>query len=347
MIQSISFVNRFGRSLRCILREPERTNIAVRKVSGLGPGRATVNIHGIATADGGYFGSARFDKRVIELDLQFIEWSLDGGYVPIEQTRHLSYEFFAPKTRMQMVVETDERRLLIEGYVESNEPDIFSPNESAHITIICPGYYFKMVTDEGEKQNVSIYGNGLFSFPFFNEYSTQYKYLEFGTASAIQTYTLQYNGDMETGFDMTITFDGNQVSTMSIQNTPKGNSDKGPIGFANDFEASADIYHWVDDEITYKYVQIVISDIAAKLSGRLQGHVYDSGNQIRISSHVGKKSAYLHTLGGDKYNIIDAIRHLEWLQIYPGYNEFSVQTDNNSIGHFNVSVEYEALYSGV
>lgn len=346
MIQAITFTNRFGRSLRCVLREPERSGFAIKSIDGLGPGRSSVNIHDIATADGGYFGSARFSSRNIFVNFQLVDFDIDWNYNPIEQVRHLSYEFFPPKTRVQIVVDTDSRSLVIEGYVESNEPNIFQQSATVSVSILCPGYYFKMVTDGGSQQNVNIYGTGLFQFPFSNE-SLKKKLIQFGEIKPQQKYELYYDGDAETGFEMEILFNGLTVSGFSIANQPIGNSDKGPIGFISPADAHRVVYNWNDDQIASKYIQVTLSRIASKLNGLYSNPIYTSGNRILISSAVGRKSAMFIDENNHAYNILDCFDHLDWLKVYPGYNEFEITTDLASVAHFAVNLRYEALYTGV
>jgi len=346
MIQAITFINRFGRPLRCVLREPELSHFAIRKVTGLGPGAATVNIHDIVTADGGYFGSARFEARTIEFEFVFTEFDGSGKYVPIEQTRLLSYEFFSPKSKIKIVVETDIRALEIEGYVERSEPDIFSKDEGIVVSVRCPEYYFKMISADGVQSISTIYGDGLFKFPFNNNSLTK-KLIKFGELTADEKTELLYDGDAENGFVITIHFTGASVSTISIKNTPLGNSEKGPIGFENPSVAKMERYKWTDDDIREKFIAFTISKIANKLSGRLSGSVTADGNRIVINTNVGKKSVVLIDARGTSYNITDAMDHLEWLRLYPGYNEFEITCNTGGAGHFTIEVSYESLFTGV
>lgn len=346
MIQSITFTNQFGRSIRCKLGEPEKTGLAISKVTGLGPGMSSMNIHNIATADGGYYGSARYPSRNIVLTILLLDYDGDGNYIPIENTRLLSYEFFSPKTKLQIVVETDTRNLVIEGHIESNEPEIFSQKESISVSILCPDYYFKMVSDTGDTQDATIYGEGLFQFPFSNE-STEQKLIQFGDIETTHEHNLYYDGDAENGCVIEIDFKGSEVTGMSIMNEPIGNSDKGPVGFDQESDAERAVYHWRDTDISAKYLAISLSTIATKLSGRYNGNIYGAGNKIIISSMVGKKSAFFYDSSNNAYNILNCFDHLDWLKLYPGYNKLKIQTDQTSIMRFSIKVTYSALYIGV
>ena len=346
MIKSLTFTNCFGRSLRCILEEPNLTGIAITQVSGLGPGASSVNIHEIATADGGYFGSARFSSRNILLSIQLCDFFSDGVYVPIEQIRHLAYEFFAPRTLLQIAVETDSRTLVIEGVTETDDPSIFEKAEKISISILCPGYYFKMASDTGTNQSVVVYGKGSFQFPFSNE-SLARKRIRFGELSLIQKNELYYDGDAETGFELEIAFTGEMVREFTIQNKPLGNSEKGPIGFLSSSDSSRAIFRWKDASISSKTISLDLETVATKLGSRYTDPIYSAGNRIIICSSVGKKSAFFVDSRDNRYSILNAFSHLDWLKLYPGYNEFTITTDVTSLGHFIVTAKYEALYTGV
>lgn len=346
MINALTFTNRFGRSLRCVLRAPERSGFAITSIDGLGPGRANVNLHSIVTGDGGFFGSARFDARNIVINFRFIDAIINDRYTSIEEIRHWSYEFFAPKTQLQIFVETDERTLVIRGYVESNEPDIFSPEESADISILCPGYYFKMVSADQDSQHVSVYGEGLFEFPFSNE-STRDNLIEFGAMDSTSDYTLNYGGDAETGFTLTITFFGDTVQEIVLAIKARGNTGLTNLGFL-DGETPSALLDWDDFPDTDPYISLNLSTVANKLATRYtQGSIYASGNRIIIGSETGNKFAYFIGADNQRYNILDCFEHLEWLKLYPGYNYIRVTPDDDAVGKFSVSVDFEALYAGV
>lgn len=350
MINAITFTNRYGRSLRCVLAAPYLSSFAIKSVIGLGPGAATINIHDIATADGGYFGSARFGTRNIVVNFILMDRDRNGNYVPIEQTRLLSYEFFAPKSKIRIIVETDQRELSIEGYVETNEPNIFSNQESIQVSILCPDYYFKMINNGNDVQVARLYGGGLFEFPFSNESIEGEKLIQFGNVNQNEHYKLYYDGDAENGFKLTITFRGTDypvTGTIIVLNQPIGNSNRGDIGYLpNDEEAPS----WVDAALSSAYISINLAELASRLGSPYSGanptaYIYDIGNRIEISTITGKKSAKF-IAGNTTYNILGYIPHLEWLKIYPGYNEFIVECNNSSVGHFTVNAEFECLYSG-
>lgn len=344
MIKSLTFTNRFGRSLHCSLFEPEHSNIAITNIDGLGPGKSNVTVNDIATSDGGIFSSARMSFRNIVFSFYFIDHDFDGKYIRVEDIRKLSYEFFMPKTQIRTIIETDHgRNYVIYGYVESNEPTIFSSKASSTVSLICPDYYFKMIGDLGDLQTATLLGTGCFEFPFSNE-SLDRKLIEFFIVEAAHEYDLYYDGDSENGFELEIMFLGESVNYFTISNEPIGNSALGDVGFDELLNYPA----WHDLELSSAYIQIYISDVADILSDSYTSDpIYAAGNKIVISTLTGKKSVTFITSGGDEYNILDGVRHIDWVKLYPGYNHFVVATDNVSAGRFRVDAKFNTLYSGV
>lgn len=344
MIHAVIFTNRFGRSLRCILDSPGNTRMAITKIDGLTPGMASLNIHDVATIDGGYFGSARFSSRNIVVNMKFLEFDDNGKYIPIETTRHTAYSFFQPKTPLQIVVEADERSVMIRGYIESCEPDIFEKECGVQISILCPGYYFKMADTLYRTQEIRIYTNGLFEFPFSNESLTR-KLIEFGSIESPMEKQVYYDGDAENGLRLEILFNGLPVTgKIIISNTPIGNTDIGNVGFDADLP---DYTNWSDSSLIENYIAIDISQLQNRLSSRYSGSIHEDGSKIVICTEPGSKGAQYITSDNVKYNILGYLEHLEWLKIYPGYNRFIIQTDAASIGHFDIVSSFETLYTGI
>ena len=136
MIKSITVTNYLGDSLVLDLARPELSGFVVKSVTGLGAGKSTINTTEVATNDGSIYNSARLSSRNIVLSLAFL-WK-----PTIEDVRHLSYKFFPIKRMVTLLIETDNRLAQITGYVESNEPTIFSKDEGSDISIICPDPFF-------------------------------------------------------------------------------------------------------------------------------------------------------------------------------------------------------------
>ena len=127
----------------------------VYKVTGLQPPAVAINSSVNATADGSTVNSLRANKRNIVLYM-----TLEGD---VEKSRIELYRYFPLKKRMTLYFKNGSRDVLIEGYVEVIECDLFKNKQIAQISLLCPQPYFKAVNDL-----VSYFSDisALFSFPF-------------------------------------------------------------------------------------------------------------------------------------------------------------------------------------
>ena len=151
MIQSITVTNYLGEQLKLELTRPELSGFIVMSVTGLGPVKANINTTETATNDGSQFNSARTDSRNIVISLRYLP------NPTIEDTRQLSYKFFPVKKKLTLLIETDNRSLEIDGYVESNEPDIFSQEEGADILMVKPALaYLDVVRAARERTDLPL-----------------------------------------------------------------------------------------------------------------------------------------------------------------------------------------------
>ena len=64
MIKSISAINYRNERIDMVLDKPELSGFIVRKIDGLGPAKANINVTDIITTDGGIFNSARLSSRM-------------------------------------------------------------------------------------------------------------------------------------------------------------------------------------------------------------------------------------------------------------------------------------------
>jgi len=109
------------------------TGFAIDSIDGLGPVEAEINTTEMVV-DGDQFNSARIGKRNIVMNLQFYSETGTG----IEEVRQRSYKLFPTKKSIYVEVETDNRTLWTQGYVEKNAPDIFVEESITQVSIICP-----------------------------------------------------------------------------------------------------------------------------------------------------------------------------------------------------------------
>lgn len=160
MIKAVTVTNFKGESLRMELTNPWESGIVIINMDGIGGGTAQINSTDMATDDGAFFNSARAQVRNILLTLK----PLDNPSV--EVNRHKLYKYFQIKKQVTLLFETDTRTSEIKGYVESNEPDIFSQMEQVQISILCLDPFFY-----AERGTATVFSGvkALFEFPFADD----------------------------------------------------------------------------------------------------------------------------------------------------------------------------------
>lgn len=191
MIRKITVTNYLGDSMELILTRPELSGFVVESITGLGPGKADINTTEVSTNDGGLFNSSRLSSRNIVLTLGFLSTG------SIEDIRQKSYRYFPIKKKVTLLIETDNRKAKIDGYVESNEPNIFSKSEGSTISIICPNPFFYSAGDA----NITVFSgiDPAFEFPFGGE-----SLFEVGRIIHRTEQVVSYTGDSEIGVTITI-----------------------------------------------------------------------------------------------------------------------------------------------
>lgn len=120
MIKSVTVVNYLGESFKMELMRPEESGFIIQSITGIGPVKANINNTELSTGDGAVYNSSRLTVRNIIFKLCFLP------NPTIEHTRQKSYKYFPVKKPIKLIFETDNRVSECSGYVESNEPDIFS-----------------------------------------------------------------------------------------------------------------------------------------------------------------------------------------------------------------------------
>ena len=72
MIRAITVTNYLGDSIKLDLARPEQSGFVVTSVTGLGSGKANINMTEVATNDGGLFNSSRLPSRNIVISLKYL-----------------------------------------------------------------------------------------------------------------------------------------------------------------------------------------------------------------------------------------------------------------------------------
>lgn len=301
MIYGFTVVNPKEESLYLELSKPESSGLIVKEIKGLGPGDADINITDIVTTDFGLFTGARRNIRNIVITLMMMFDPL------IEDARLRTYRYFPLKKKVKLIFKTDNRLSEIEGYVESNEPDIFSKEETTQISILCPDPNFYVAGDEYQ---LFTGVQPKFEFPFSNE-SLKGDLIEFGEMLQDDRITFEYEGDSDTGMIITLHMSGG-VEDFVLWNVDTREK------IALD---------------SYRITQIT-------------GGAIDLGDDIIISTMPGNKTVQL-LRKGKYYNIIGALsRDSDWPQVTQGTNTYTFTAskgDENVLAIF----QFKPAYSGI
>lgn len=283
MIKSVTITNYLGESVKIELADgdPEHGMI-IQNITGLGPPKANINMTDLATMDGSLYNSARVEKRNIVIHMLFT-------FAPtIEDSRQRTYKYFPIKKPLRFLIETDNRILETVGYVETNEPDIFSKDESNQISLVCDDPYFY-----SSRKHTTVFSGiePLFEFIFSNESVTK-PLIEFSSIEMNSEKIVYYEGDAEIGVTITIHAVG-KSGNITIYNTG-----------------------------TREMMRINIEKIK-----ELTGRDFDVGDDIIITTMRGDKKIGL-LRNGQYTNILNALdKNSDWFKLARGVNVFAYQAE--------------------
>lgn len=304
MIKSVTVTNFLGESLKLELRFPEKSGFLIKEITGLGPCTANINAKELATSDGSVFNSARVNSRNIVIKLGFL-------FNPtIEDARQLTYKYFPIKRKVKLTFETDNRICETYGYVETNEPVIFSKAEETQISIICPDPYFYSAGKDGTNVTVFFGVESNFEFPFSNE-SLEENLLELGIARYSTEQTIYYSGDAEVGIVITIHAIGDAKNII------------------------------INNSRTREKMSILHDKLV-----ELTGSGIKSGDEIIISTVKGDK--YITLFREGKYiNILNCLdKSSDWFVLTYGDNIFSYSAEEGA-SNLQFKIENRVIYEGV
>ena len=307
MIHSFAITNHLGDRIKLDLKEPETSGFLIKSVSGLGPVKANVNTTEIVTNDGSMYNSARLSQRNMVFQLVFVN-TVYGEM--IEDVRQKSYKYFPVKKNIEIVIESDNRHVRTTGYVESNEPNIFSSQEGAQISIICPNPYFYS-TGEDSNNVTDFYSiDPVFEFPFSNDSLTE-PLLVFGEIQIKTEGVITYHGDSEIGVIVYIHAIG-PASNISIYNTE-----------------------------TREVMRIDTTKLE-----KLTGNGVIASDDIIINTTKGDKSITL-LREGVSYNILNCLdKNSDWFALTKGDNIFAFTADSG-VTNLQFRIENDIIYAGV
>lgn len=307
MVKEVTITNYLGNEMTYSFDNPtidDKTGLFITEIEGLGPVKATVNMTQLATADGDIYNSSRLAGRNIVIKARFTYADT------IEEARLMSYKYFPIGHKLKFKIKTENRLAETEGYVESNEPNIFSKESDMQVSVLCESPFFFSVDEDGKQQTNFSNVVAMFEFPFSNESLTD-PLLEFGRIINKKENTVYYDGDAETGCVIHLHAIGN-VEMVNIYNIKTGEK------------------------------MVLDTDKLETLTGNKI--IY--GDTITISTVKGNK--YITLLrNGVTYNILNILgKDTEWFQLARGDNLFAYTAE---YGEQNVQfmVEAQIIFEGV
>ena len=307
MIYSIVVTNYLGDRIKLELGKPEVSGFLIKSITGLGPAKANVNTTEVSTNDVSLFNSARLSQRNIVLDMVFINTVYGES---IEDLRQKSYKYFPLKKNVELTIETDNRYVKTTGYVESNEPNIFSSQEGTQISVICPDPYFYSAGEDGNNVTNFYSIDPMFEFPFSNE-SLDEPLLVFGEIQIKTEGVITYHGDSEIGVMIYIHAIG-PATNINIYNTE-----------------------------TREVMKINTEKISS-----LTGKGIVASDDIIINTAKGEKSITL-IREGVSYNILNCLdKNTDWFTLAKGDNIFAFTADSG-VTNLQFRVENKVIYEGV
>lgn len=307
MLKSVTITNYLGKSVTYSFEEPtidDESGLFITEIEGLGPVKADINMTQLATANGDIYNSSRLSGRNIVIK---------GRYTyakTIEEARLMSYRYFPIGHKITFHIETENRIAETTGYVESNDPVIFSKDCNVQISVLCESPWFTSVSDEDNKQTNFSNVIAEFEFPFSNE-SVEEPLLEFGSIVNKKENTVYYDGDAETGCIIQLHAIGD-VENVSIYNIKTGEK------------------------------MVLDTDKLETLTG--SKIIY--GDTITINTIKGQKSITLLRNGIDT-NILNILgKDSDWFQLAKGDNLFAYTAE---YGEANVQfiVKSTVIFEGV
>jgi len=354
MIQSFKIENYLGESLFLDIRKPEDTGFLITSVTGLNLPKIDIASQNYSTYDGSHFGNKHVNMRNIVMNITYYLDNKDK--TDIESLRWKLYRYFLPKTELTFYATNEHGTFRINGYVESNEINIFSKEEGSQISILCEDPNF--TKDEDERVITVGTIDPLFHFPFSIEmdeneplpayektvnsaggYSIYAPNVHYEITPNSETLDLGYHAKALRGINTgkiefsrvkdypktIIDYDGSAVTGLKISIEAKDTV----TGFRIN-NVTRNEYIIIDDEKLEKIVRSGIQKL----------------DWIVIDTRKGKKSATL-IRDAISYNILNACLPVsKWIQIQTGQNVFTYST-SSEIRNVDVNVAFPTQYLAI
>lgn len=309
MLKRVVITNYLGEQMEYKIDGVQVDNPAgliITEIDGLGPVKADINMTDLTTSDGGLFNSARLQKRNIVITASFT------NVLSVEEARLLSYKYFPIKRPLTFLIETDNRKAKTVGYVESNEPDIFSEKSTCKISIVCESPYFEAT----DKTTYARFSDVIPSFRFKYKNEGLEPNTIFGVISHKDRQKMTYIGDCDTGLVMNIECTGD-ITELEILDLSTGKS-----------------------------MVLDVSKLVACLpSGAENNNKLINGDIVTIVTYQKKKTITLKR-GSGRYNILNLLgKNPHWFTLTRGENEFMYISNNSEL--IKMTIEAPVLYEGV
>lgn len=179
----------------------------VINIVGLNPPNAQINTTSIVGLDGAKFNSSKLETRNIVLTIK-----INGD---IETNRLNLYNYFRTKEWCKFYYTNNSLNVSIEGYVETVECGLFTNNEIAQISILCPDPYFRSLTEIMTDISSTL---SMFVFPFSINLNAP---IAFSSYEESRITTIYNASESEIGVIIEINV-SIAVSTITIKNTITG-----------------------------------------------------------------------------------------------------------------------------
>ena len=235
-----------------------RGRYAVVGIDGLTRPPTNINTAVAGGIDGSFFNSARVEQRNLVISI-----ILRGD---IEANRQALYSIFPLKSVCTIYFENKNRSVKIDGYVETLEADLFSMQERAQVSIICPRPYFEDANAIIDELSTTV---KLFQFPFSISEPVSFAEI-YNEPHAFLTNV----GDAETGFELTADIQAD-INTLTITNLTTG------AYFTVNYAMQE------GDTFTLSTVQ-----------GRLNVHLTRGDETIQLLNYIGEDSSWIKLVSG-------------------------------------------------
>lgn len=246
--------------------EDDSSGYLVLPIDGLGPVKATLVSSSFAQQDGAQYHSSRRETRNIKLSL---ELSPDPATETVRMLRRKLYNFFMPKTEVTLRFYDEEDGEVLEanitGRVESCDPVHFTQEPTVEVSILCFNPDFVELAPE------TVTGS---------------------TTSGTTPITIDYEGSVETGIELTINFN-RSLSEFTV-------------------------YHVLPDDS----IRTLEFDNVPLLSGDV----------LKISTVPGSKGATLTRAGVTSSVLYGVSPQSAWIEMIPGINKIRVYHGSSGAG---------------